>query len=137
MDSIKKFILKSFEPKLREWKIIKKYGYGFESNNPIMVKGVQAIYDLIKRLGLANKKVSEYSLKGYDRKSCLVNPKFRGPIDHYKLYYQVIRASELVNEIYDLYFCAYPLIEEQPYSIFDIICCELSEIKLPKEFSLN
>lgn len=119
------------------FKIMELSGYGYELDNPIMVKGVFQINQVIRNLGIADKQPGEYVLFNAHRVGSFTTGKFAGPVDKYELHFGVNRDGKGSHELYEMYFCAYPR-EGEAYSPLDLfVDNSIEDVMPPKGFKIK
>ena len=129
-------------PEIAPYIFMDKKGYGFEKENPILVKSVAAEYELIKRLHLKEYSLTNCILKDLTRESIEVKG-FSGLVDHFELMFNIYTENKIISKLYDVYFCAYPVDGEKPYTAneklveFNRIINNDIDIKLPEDFTVK
>ena len=130
--------LTNFSPEFMTYKIMDKSGYGYEIGDPIMVKSAESIYEIIRRMKLADPSYQECSLGGINHLETFHIQKFNGFVDHMECAFKVVKNGERCLELYDLYFCVNQTTNKK-LSKTEIIMgiYNLDDIILPEEFILS
>ena len=115
-----------------KYEYVSKKGYGFELDNPIQVAKVNDIYWLLKNIYLKN---SCGKIIDYDRRS-MKSSLYRGLVDNFEVLFEIKNGSELEYKLYDLFFCAYPKLEDERTETGYILENFNKDIEIPNEFQL-
>ena len=115
-----------------KYEYVSKKGYGFELDNPIQVAKVNDIYWLLKNIYLKN---SCGKIIDYDRRS-MKSSFYRGLVDNFEVLFEIKNGSELEYILYDLFFCAYPKLEDERTETGYILENFNKGIEIPNEFQL-
>ena len=126
---------------LLNYDIIENLGYGYEVDNPIMVKSVQGEYMFIKALAPIGVNDDMFFLKDIKRIGSCKSKKLNSIVDHYEVLFRVFNEEKQnYFMLYDIYICAYQE-NNKRYShieqIMSIDGADLDEIKMPQGLRLR